>query len=370
MLKIKSCNKTKNYLSCVMLISEVLLILISGLGALHGSLIALYLCGQARMRTTPNILLSLLLFVLSFRIGKSVILEFAVNVDYLVIFTGLSTLLLIGPLFYLFTRSVLNSSFRLNTATFLHFTPFIPAFVFGLLVNRPLILQIPIPVFVIMFGLYYGHYLLYLLLSYKKISESCKKDGNTHSVKWLRLLFYGLIAIWIVYVINLLEDRVPYIIGPVLYSVIAYGITFMAIRNKYVSEASQPKYRTTPLNENESGLLYEQIKALVAGQELFKDAGLSLNTLSKILKVSPQKISMAINLNSQSNFNGFINRFRISNAEFLLKNKEYQNYTIAFIAFETGFTTLSTFNSAFKKETGKTPSLYRKEFAESSELLL
>ena len=353
-----------------MLISEVLLILISGLGVLHGCLTAIYLCGYAKVRTTSNILLSLLLFVLSFRIGKSVILEFADNVDYVLIFTGLATLLLIGPLFYFFTRSVLNSSFRLNKASLLHFIPFIPAFIFGLMVNRPMILQIPTPAFVIMFCLYYGHYLFYLLLSYKKIMGARKKDGNTHSVKWLTLLCYGLTAIWIVYVINLIEDKVPYIIGPILYSIIAYAITFMAIRNKYVNGAAQPKYQTTPLNETEVVRLYKQIEALVAEQELFKDAGVSLNTLSKILKVSPQKISMAVNLNSQSNFNGFINRYRIRHAEFLLKNKQYQKYTIAFIAFETGFTSLSTFNTAFKKETGKTPSLYRKQISEGPELLV
>jgi AraC-like DNA-binding protein len=42
----------------------------------------------------------------------------------------------------------------------------------------------------------------------------------------------------------------------------------------------------------------------------------------------------------------------------------FRDYTIAAIAFEVGFNSLTSFNTAFKKETQKTPSTYRKETAQ------
>ncbi|NEU08520.1 AraC family transcriptional regulator [Flavihumibacter sp. R14] len=347
-----------------MLITEILLILISGLGVLHGIILAIYLFGYATVRTTSNIILGTLLLILSFRVGKSVILEFAGDVNLILIFTGLSTLLLIGPLFHLYARSVLTRSFRLSKNDLIAFLPFIPALIFGLMVNRELIKQIPTEAFMVMFGLYYGHYLIYLLICYRLIRKARKQSGSTAAVQWLQLLVCGLAAIWVIYVLNILEEEVPYIVGPVLYSAIAYGISFVAIRNDYISRLSQVKYRSTPIKETEADELYRQIMKLVAEDGMFKNASLSLSSLARLLKVSPQKISMVINMNHPSNFNGFVNHFRVKQAQVLLADKAYMNYTIAFIAFETGFSSLSTFNTAFKKETGKTPSAYRSEIFE------
>ena len=72
---------------------------------------------------------------------------------------------------------------------------------------------------------------------------------------------------------------------------------------------------------------------------------------------------MAINSRFGANFNGFINHYRIENALMLMPRQDFKNSTIAAIAFEAGFNSLTSFNTAFKKETGKTPSAYRKEMS-------
>ncbi|WP_242918017.1 helix-turn-helix domain-containing protein [Pontibacter liquoris] len=185
--------------------------------------------------------------------------------------------------------------------------------------------------------------------------------GADVAVQWLRLLWCALAALWIVYVLNLLEDNIPYILGPILYSVIAYGVSLLAIKRGYINALDAAKYKTTPLSETEINQIYEEVKKLLTEEQLHKNPDLTLSTFSKALKVSPQKISMAINSRSESNFNGFVNQYRIRHAQALLEDPASSELTIAAIAYEVGFNSLTSFNTAFKKQLQKTPSAYRKE---------
>ena len=346
--------------------SQVLLILLSGLGVLHGLFLAAFLWVHSKGLSTSNKILSILLLILSFRIGKSVFMEFVDEFYLQLIFAGLATLLLIGPIFLFYTRSVLEKSIRFNTALLLHFIPFLAGIAFSLWTNRENVKNTPISVFVILFCLYYGHYLVYLLYSYRQIQKyKASVEGVDVAVQWLQLLFYALAALWMVYVLNLMEDNIPYIFGPLLYSFIAYGVSLVAIKKGYINRLDVSKYKTTPLSETEINQIFEHVKELLAEEELYKNADLALSTFSKALKVSPQKISMAINSRSGSNFNGFVNQYRIKHAQALLEGSKSHELTIAAIAYEVGFNSLTSFNTAFKKQTQKTPSAYRKEVSQA-----
>ena len=340
---------------------QVLLILLSGLGVLHGVLLACFLWFY-KGNQIANRILSLLLILLSFRIGKSVILEFVDGPHYTLIFIGLASLLLIGPVFYFYTRSVLVPSFRLVIKHLLHVIPFIPALIFSFWASEENVKATPVPFFIVLFCVYYGHYLLYLTLSCRLIVKAKKAKGsNKVAVEWLSIMVTALAVIWIVYVLNLLEDQIPYVLGPVLYSLIAYGVSFAAIKKGYLALLADKKYQTTPLSAVDVDRVFDRVKELITTEKLYKDPDLSLAILSKRLHVSPQKISMAINIKFQSNFNGFINQYRIQQARVLLKEEAFGSYSIAFIAYEVGFNSLTSFNMAFKKEMNTTPSIYRKE---------
>jgi AraC-like DNA-binding protein len=346
-----------------MSVAQVLLILISGLGVLHGLLLAIFLWIYPKGLRSSNRILSLLLLVLSFRIGKSVILEFASGIHLQLIFLGLAMLLLIGPLYYFYVRSVLEKVFRITRYSLLHFVPAAIAAILSLWLNKDNVNSTPTVIFAVLFCFYYGHYLVYLFISRKLLARK-QAEGNSPAVRWLNLLLYALAALWVVYVLNLLEDSIPYVLGPVLYSIIAYGVSFIAFRSGYIAQLDQTKYKTTPLSETELDQLFGQIKQLVAVEGLYKDPDLTLSSLSKRLRTSPQKISMAVNSRHGDNFNGFVNQLRVKKAQLLMKESVFRDYTIAAIAFEVGFNSLTSFNTAFKKETQKTPSAYRKETAQ------
>lgn len=340
---------------------QILLILLSGLGVLHGILLAGFLWIYPKGLRLSNRMLSGLLLILSFRIGKSVILEFANAIYIQVIFLGLATLLLIGPLFYFYTKSVLEKSLGFSKDLFLHFVPFLLAVAFSFWINNQNVEVIPTPVFVVIFSFYYGHYLFYLFTAYQRIRKNKgKSEDNSPAFQWLRLLCLALAALWVVYVLNLVEESVPYILGPIIYSLIAYGVSFIAIKKGYLSKLYSSKYKTTPMADSEIDQVYRELRKLIEEEELYKNTELTLAMLSKRLKVSPQKISLAINSRYGGNFNGFVNHYRIKRAQVLMAQEKIKNNTIASIAFEVGFNSLTSFNTAFKKETGSTPSAHRK----------
>jgi AraC-like DNA-binding protein len=62
------------------------------------------------------------------------------------------------------------------------------------------------------------------------------------------------------------------------------------------------------------------------------------------------------------NFSDFINQHRIEEMKIRLTDNRYHHFKIEQIAFDTGFNSKSTFQAAFKKFTGLTPSEYRKRY--------
>ncbi len=84
----------------------------------------------------------------------------------------------------------------------------------------------------------------------------------------------------------------------------------------------------------------------------------SLSKIAHKIKVHHYRLSYVLNTKFSKSFSEFINELRIEKAQELLSNK-YNNITISSIAFECGYNSLSTFNGAFKKITGTTPSKFR-----------
>jgi AraC-like DNA-binding protein len=340
---------------------DIILVVISGLGVIHGLFLALFLWGYRKGNSLANQLLSALLMVLSFRVGKSVFLEFTDGIDIKIIFVGLSTITAIGPLYYLFALSCTRKSFRLTTKHFLHFIPAIIGFVIGLLLEEHHTTTLPLALFATLFITYYLHLLVYLLLTYRYVLQQKEVGLSQDTFVLLRLFFYGLLVIWLAYVLNLFDDVIPYVIGPILYSVVAYVISFIVISQGYISKIDYIKYKTTPVSEEQIDQLYAKVLKLMVDEKQFRNDNLTLKSLSESLHVSPQVLSQVINQKSAMNFNSFVNAFRIEESKRLLLLEGFKNQTIAAIAYEVGFNSISSFNTAFKKQTGETPMAYRQQ---------
>jgi len=80
----------------------------------------------------------------------------------------------------------------------------------------------------------------------------------------------------------------------------------------------------------------------------------------KQINVPSRDLSIAINHNLNKHFFDFVNEYRIKKAMEIFKNTTDEKLTVLEVLYEVGFNSKSSFNTAFKKFTGTTPSEYRK----------
>lgn len=343
---------------------DILLVIISSAGLLHGTMFALYLLFFKKKRTLPNSLLALILMLMAFRIGKSVLLYFGNDLEPAFIFAGLAFLLGIGPMLRWYVNGMTRSGFTLPKFYALELIPFALVFLASFFVKKAWF-ETNNKEVIIIFGsiliFIYLHLAFYIFISsrvYKKMAKNYPKESRTKSQKaifsWLGLLHIGLVIIWISYVLNIVEDAVPYIVGPIMYSMVVYFLSFKAFQLKVTDMDGNAFKRNNDLD------LFHQLTHHLVDNKLYLESNVSLSNLSSLVNVSTQKTSEVINQHARQNFNDFVNFYRIQEAKKLLMDKENENFTISSIAFDSGFSSLSSFNSAFKKFEGLTPSAFRK----------
>ncbi|MDC8102070.1 helix-turn-helix domain-containing protein [Chryseobacterium rhizosphaerae] len=107
--------------------------------------------------------------------------------------------------------------------------------------------------------------------------------------------------------------------------------------------------------------LFEKIETAMTENKLFKDDKFNLSKLSVALDVNSTYISKAIRYKGYSNFNTYLNIYRINYVKKLFTEIDFQKTTLMYIYTEAGFSNQSTFNRVFKQIVGITPSEYAQQ---------
>ena len=105
----------------------------------------------------------------------------------------------------------------------------------------------------------------------------------------------------------------------------------------------------------EDAALMAQLDDLLRGQALYLDPDLTLNRLSRRLRVPAKRLSIAINRHTGGNVSRLINRCRIEAACARLAKGE----AVTEAMLGSGFNTKSNFNREFLRVTGQSPSAWR-----------
>ncbi|MEP3421487.1 MAG: helix-turn-helix domain-containing protein [Erythrobacter sp.] len=102
----------------------------------------------------------------------------------------------------------------------------------------------------------------------------------------------------------------------------------------------------------------DRLMTFMADRRPYLDPDLSLTRLARQIGVTVKDLSAEINLRHGLHFFDFINRYRVEHAQRLLVETDQ---SVIEIYLASGFNAKSSFNTAFRKHAGTTPSAYRRE---------
>lgn len=183
---------------------------------------------------------------------------------------------------------------------------------------------------------------------------------------FLRILLVNLMAVLTALLLmilsfvskkNILEDYYNLILG------LASSQIFILFYFSYVHQNifTASKIIASPFYpEVHYEALADDIKQMMETSKPYTDPNLSLAQFSKMINSKSYIVSKVLNDTYGKSFRDFINEYRVRDFIQAVNGKRDKNQTFLYLAFDVGFNSKSTFNLAFKKVTGLSPSEYFK----------
>ena len=131
-------------------------------------------------------------------------------------------------------------------------------------------------------------------------------------------------------------------------------------QNLALAKADTVRTKSEPDTKESNLELIIELEKLMFDKALYQKSNLTVDRIAKKLNTNRTYLSEAINAHYKTNYSSWINTVRINASRKLLASAEYDHYSIEGIAKMVGYTSISSFNSSFKKITGLTPSQFKK----------
>jgi len=311
--------------------------------------------------------------------------------------------LLIGPVVFFYTKSLLNTDFKLSKKDYLHFIPALLYAIYSLVVfvTDKLILDeyyfyankrdkdldnwyqvaglISMACYLILSLRYY--------FNYKKLLFEKVSYAESILFNWIRnfsVAFLGILVLRVLFfIINpewgnfgsqfwhyIAFSFVFYYIAITGYSNIIKQITLEGEKLKAVNVFVEDETIVTKVSEEVNDLekdytvWTEKLSKLMTDKQLFENPRLTLSDVAKELNITTKTVSSTVNSGFNMNFNDFVNHYRIEAIKKKLNEGEHYNTTLLGIALDSGFNSKATFNRAFKKSTSLSPKDYLEKIAQ------
>lgn len=299
------------------------------------------------------------------------------------------------PVFYLYVLSVSYSDFKLKTKHLIHLLPFVLATIILLprfylvdtaskinfIINRQNWIEIPFNH--ILFHVQFIVYIIavfILLRKTKKLYLENNAGAHINSYNWL---FQFTVVLTVFYLIVLFKNIFKFSDYPQISEGIKIGLLvsqlfiicwylFKALNNpslfrnidsklKLVADLvlEENKSETQTISEKEYQEDLQKLKKYMVEEKPFLNPSLTIQEVSAAIGIPVRNLSVLINHKLGQHFYDFVNGYRIEHAMEILKNTSKSKVTILEILYEVGFNSKSSFNTAFKKHTGSTPTSYR-----------
>jgi AraC-like DNA-binding protein len=296
---------------------------------------------------------------------------------------------LVGPLIYLITKKITSGSAKWQWNDAVHIIPFIvsgsillPWFLkptseklqllhrfdvvsqqdFGWLNQANLILII-------------GYIMLALWQQdkYKLVIMNVYSDIEKRKLKWIKEFLYLILGVVLLSGLGFYGRKwdIPvltnfYHYNYIIIVAIVYWLAYKLLTSPDIFWQMPPvdipvkKYEKSGVPEEELNVIYTRLLEYMETARPFLDTDLTIFKLAESLELPRHHLSQSINIRSGKSFYDFINGYRVEEAKRRLKDPAFDKMTIQGIAFDSGFNSKATFNTAFNKFAGMTPSAYRK----------
>jgi len=211
-------------------------------------------------------------------------------------------------------------------------------------------------------------YLISVFFILLVIYESIKNRDNDLVLSRLKkrnvfVIFSSFMALFSIYFF-FVEDPMKL---PALFDLFQNGVIciFIAlffypqIEYKNLWEVTRSHGVTNDANTIIQKRIIEKIRQLFENERMYTSEGITITQLSENISEKEYQVRRAINGElGYTNFNAFLNYYRIREACRIIGSDHNKSLTFQEIAFKMGYQSVATFNRAFKTETGKTPSEY------------
>ncbi|MCG8580644.1 MAG: helix-turn-helix domain-containing protein [Bacteroidales bacterium] len=369
------------------------------LGVVQGIFLSFMLLKRGRQENQANLLQGLLLLFLSFTILE----ELLNNTGYIVQLLPFSDFsepmnFTFGPLFYLYCKEVINQD--KSRRKWIHLVPAVfwlmyMTFYFiqpdALKYNSYLETKHPDWQYITVDRIYpedplglrnyvnemtLVHFIIYITLSLALIFNNLRVLNQSvlapknEVLRMLRNTMFHFLIIVVIFMgtkfyFGMDSDIGSYFIAT--YISFMFFITSYQVMQKSVyfdtphlfPEISLVKYQRSSLNEVDKERILSKLRIILEEESYYKNNLVSLLGLAKSIHENKHHVSQVINEKYEKNFFELIAWYRIKEASQILLGDKEKKLTIEEIADMVGYNSKSSFNTAFKRYTGHTPSEFR-----------
>lgn len=294
-------------------------------------------------------------------------------------------LFLYAPFLFLYTRSVTRNNPGLRWYDIFHFIPFLAVALYFLLYFHlaPHGLKVSMLLndelfnsFLVdgsMLWLQFGVYSLaciILMVHYRLRIEQFNSSYRHDLFNWLVFLV-GAFILWkgifvSGYLFGLFSGQLATafkIFVEIAFLFYASMIAYKGLQmpNVVLSAGEGAAYQNSPLTADDRATMLQKLDRVMSDDRAWQDPELTLGQLAAMAGIPPYHLSQLLNTVIRRNFYNYVNSFRIEAAKVVLADPARQDMTILEVLYDVGFSSKSVFNAAFKKETGLTPTAYRKK---------
>ena len=201
-----------------------------------------------------------------------------------------------------------------------------------------------------------------------------KLDQSVHILRSYTIIIAICFVICMVSLVHPMDFVVVNNIAALSVGLLIYSLVYVNWSHPVIAPVVLPEQEAIPnqqeptdrkrlnyyLSEEQFLKYADKLETILSEQQVYLDPELSLNNLSEFLGIPAYQVSEVINRHYKLSFFDLINQFRVNEVKKRLINPAYNHFSVLAISMDCGFNSKSSFNNAFKKITGTTPSEYRK----------